>query len=130
MKIIVDTSIVMAVLLNEETRGRIIDITSDAEIIAPQSVHWELGNALSANVKRHRLSADQALHVINKYQQMSIRYVDVYLYDAIQLSNKYNIYAYDAYLLQCAKETSSSLMTLDQRMIELAKEAGITVLEV
>ena len=129
MKFVVDTSIVMAVLLNEETRDTIIEYTSEAGIIAPHSIYWELGNALSANVKRQRITNKQALDVLLQFLKMNIRYVDIDLYQAMMLSNKYQIYAYDAYLLQCAIETSSKLLSLDKKMCELAKDAGITVLE-
>ena len=130
MKFVVDTSIVMAVLLNEATRESIIELTSEAEIIAPHSIYWELGNALSANVKRHRITDKQALDVIVQFLKMNIRYLDIDLYQAMQLSNKYQIYAYDAYILECAIETSLKLLSLDKKMCELARDAGIPVLEV
>ncbi len=40
-----------------------------------------------------------------------------------------NIYAYDAYFLQCAKQLSYPLITLDKRMKKIAYDLNIDVLE-
>ena len=130
MKLVVDTSIVMAVILNEESREKLIEITREAELIAPHSIYWELGNALSANIKRNRITEQQALFAIVQFQKMSIRYIDIDIYHAMELSNRYQIYAYDAYLLECSLSHSVKLLSLDKKMCELAKLAGITVIEV
>jgi predicted nucleic acid-binding protein len=130
MKLVIDTSIVMAVLLNEESREKIIENTREAELIAPHSIYWELGNALSVNIKRNGITEPQALSAIVQFQKMSIRYVDIDIYHAMELSNRYKIYAYDAYLLECSISNSSKLLSLDKKMCELANLAGITVIEV
>lgn len=60
MKLVVDTSVILAVLLNEPHRQKILDITKGAELYAPASLHWEIGNAFSAMFKQNRLTLDQA----------------------------------------------------------------------
>ncbi len=40
------------------------------------------------------------------------------------------MYAYDAYILQCAIEHNLPLISLDQNMIDIAKREGIQVIEV
>ena len=39
----------------------------------------------------------------------------------------FNIYAYDAYYLQCCIENKSSLISLDNRMCDIAGNLGIKV---
>ena len=56
--------------------------------------------------------------------------VDVNLKDAIQLAGKYNIYAYDAYILQCAIENNIPLISLDKSLIDIAKQEGVQTIEV
>ncbi len=45
MDIVVDTSAIMAVIINEAQREILIDLTRGANLLAPASVHWEIGNA-------------------------------------------------------------------------------------
>ena len=42
---------------------------------------------------------------------------------------KFNIYAYDAYFLECANSLRSPLLTLDRGMKRIAEEMGIALLE-
>ena len=55
MKLIVDTSVIIAVLANEPIKEKLIALTKGVELIAPMSVHWEVGNAFSAMLKRKRI---------------------------------------------------------------------------
>jgi predicted nucleic acid-binding protein len=41
-----------------------------------------------------------------------------------------NIYGYDAYLIQCALQTNTALLTLDNGLIDAAGSAGVKCLEV
>jgi predicted nucleic acid-binding protein len=130
MKLIIDTSILIAVLVSEPERDRIVSLTKDADLLAPQSVHWEIGNALSAMIKRQRISLDQALKVIKVYETIPIRSVDTDLHEAISIAGKYGLYAYDAYLIACALHQRCSMMSLDIALIQTARKAGVTVVEV
>ena len=57
-------------------------------------------------------------------------FVDVPLEKALELSHAQNIYAYDAYLIQCAQQTSTSLLTLDNGLKTVAENAGVQMLEI
>ena len=46
-EVVIDTSALIAVLTAEPARERLIARTQGAELLAPGSVHWETGNALS-----------------------------------------------------------------------------------
>jgi predicted nucleic acid-binding protein len=48
---------------------------------------------------------------------------------ALLLAGYYKIYAYDAYFLQCAIETRSPLLTLDNGMKHVARQLDIKLLE-
>ena len=43
MDIVVDTSVIIAVIANEPQRDILIDLTKGADLLAPPSVHWEIG---------------------------------------------------------------------------------------
>ena len=75
MALVVDTSVILAVVLNEPTKAVLIRLTTGADLIAPLSLHWEIGNALSAMLKRKRITeaeAQQALVKIPQDQGMTL----------------------------------------------------------
>ena len=60
MDIAVDTSVLLAVCINEPSKPRLIELSAGHALVAPASLHWEVGNALSAMLKRERLTLQQA----------------------------------------------------------------------
>lgn len=130
MDIIVDTNIFLAVVLDEPEKDRIIEVTADASAIAPEILPYEIGNALSAMVKRRKLSAAEAMDAEQLAARIPVRLVDVDIQASLQIALDHNIYAYDAYFLQCAQAFASPVLTLDRRMRQVADRLGIKVLEV
>ena len=61
MNIVADTNIFLAITLNKPEKERIIELTSETSAIAPEILPYEIGNALSAMIKRKRISYDEAL---------------------------------------------------------------------
>ena len=130
MYLTIDTSALIAVIGNEASKGKIVEITENYSLYAPVSVHWEIGNAFSAMFKRQKIDVEVAKLALNAYQEIPVKFIDVPLEQALELSYSQNIYAYDAYLIQCAQQTSTSLLTLDKGLKTVAKNIGIQVLEV
>jgi len=81
-------------------------------------------------LKRSRITLEQAIEAIEVYQEISLEIVEIDLKEAVRLAGKHNIYAYDAYILRCAIEHNLPLVSLDQNMIEVAKQEDIQVIEV
>ncbi|MFL5803839.1 MAG: type II toxin-antitoxin system VapC family toxin [Roseiflexaceae bacterium] len=130
MPLVVDTSIILAVVLNEPTKAELIRLTTGAELIAPLSLHWEIGNALSAMLKRNRITKAEALQALFEYQKIPIRFLDVSLDEAIDVVAQHLIYAYAAYFIVCARQQSSALLTLDGGLQTAARAAHISLVEV
>jgi predicted nucleic acid-binding protein len=130
MNLVIDTSVIIAVLTSEPERGRLVDLTAGADLIAPTSVHWEVGNALAAMFKRGRIERRQIRQVLKAYERIPIRYVDIPLIDALELAMEYGLYAYDAYVLACAMGQRCRLISLDKGLVRAAGAAGVGVLEV
>jgi predicted nucleic acid-binding protein len=129
MQIIADTNILLAVALDEPERQRIIDLTVGAEVFAPEILPYEIGNALSALVKRRRLTADQAMVALAATRRIPVRLLVVDVAQALRLATDCGIYAYDAYVLHCARALSYPLLSLDARMRQVAAELKIRILE-
>lgn len=130
MDIIVDTSVLIAVITNEPTRPRLIELTADAHLLAPGSVPWEIGNAFSAMLKRQRATLAQVRQAWSAYAQIPLRFLDVDIEHALSVAAQYNVYAYDAYFIVCALQNKSPLLTLDGGLRQAATQAGVTILEV
>ncbi|XHS76648.1 type II toxin-antitoxin system VapC family toxin [Burkholderiaceae bacterium UC74_6] len=130
MDIVIDTSAILAVVCGEPGRERAIELTAGHSLIAPASLYWEIGNALSAMLKRQRITAAQANACVAVYRKIPIKLIDVDLKPALALSARLRAYAYDAYMLVCAQQSSSPLLTLDAALKVHARTLGIEVLEV
>jgi predicted nucleic acid-binding protein len=129
MQIIADTNVLLAVALDEPERQRIIDLTVGAEVFAPEILPYEIDNALSALVKRRRLTGDQAMAALAATRRIPVRLLAVDVAQALQLATDCGIYAYDAYVLHCARALSYPLLSLDARMRQVAAELKIRILE-
>lgn len=129
MEIVLDTSAIIAFIANEPERASIVSLTKGATLIAPASVHWEVGNAFSAMFKRQRLNLDNAIKALTVYRTIPIRFVEVELLQSLQLAAGEKIYSYDAYLLQCSLKYRAALLTLDANLAAIARKLGVRVLE-
>lgn len=130
MDIVLDTSAAIAVLLNEPSKPALIKRTEDAELLAPVSLPIEIGNAFSAMFKRNRLTLEQAERAFSMYRQIPVQLVDVDMDASLDLANELNIYAYDAYMLECAQRYRASLLTLDAGLRAAAERVDVKTLEV
>jgi len=105
-------------------------MTRGAELAAPPSVHWEIGNAFSALFKRKRLTLLQAHHALAVYARIRFEVVDIELAAALDIAHQLNLYAYDAYLIQAAVTINAPLLSLDRQLRQAAAQMNIAVLEV
>ena len=105
-------------------------MTRGADLLAPPSLHWELGNALAAQLRRGRLTLDQAQLLLRSYMRIPIQFVDVSLESALEIAEERGIYAYDAYVIACAEKYRCPLLTLDRGLDGAAVEVGVEVMEV
>ena len=75
-------------------------------------------------------SIELAQQALTAYREIPIKFIDVSLDQALDISHSLNIYAYDVYLIQCALQTSTPLLTLDNGLITAAHKMGVQTLEV
>jgi len=129
MNLVSDTNIFLAVALDEPEKANIIQLTAKANAISPEILPYEVGNALSAMVKRNRLTKEEGLLAFDEIKSIPVRLVPINIQHALKLALEYNIYAYDAYFLQCAKQFSYPLITLDKKMKQVAYDLKIEVVE-
>lgn len=129
MKLAVDTSVIISVITNEKHKAQLIQITKGLDLVAPASLHYEIGDALSAMFKRNRIDLQQAKVALKAYQRIPLRLTDIDLNDAVELAERLDIYAYDAYVIGCAIKHNCSLLTLDDGLAGAARKIGVGVRE-
>jgi len=130
MDIVIDTSVLLAVIVPEPERDRIVKLTSGHTLIGPGVIPWEVGNAFSAMLKRRRLTLDEAQKGLRIFQTIPLRFVKVDIANALSLAHKAGLYAYDGYFLDCAVRQAAPLLTLDRKLQKAARQVGIKLLEV
>ena len=129
MNIVADTNTFLAVVLNEPEKENIIRATANTNAISPEILPYEIGNALTAMVKRKKITQKESLSAFNAIRSIPVRLISVDIQEALKLAFDHNIYAYDAYFLQCAKHLACPLITLDRRMQKVAYDLNIEVVE-
>ncbi|MCC6698989.1 MAG: type II toxin-antitoxin system VapC family toxin [Candidatus Hydrogenedentes bacterium] len=129
MKIVADTSAFLAVVLDEPERDWIINQTAGQELVAPEFLPSELGNALTALFKIGRLASADLTSAWNAAQSIPVELRSIDIEAALELALKLNIYAYDAYFLECAVYSRLPLLTLDRALANNARSLSIPLVE-
>jgi len=129
MDIVIDTSALLAVIVGEPERDRIIAATAGHTLIGPGAIPWEVGNAFSAMIKRRRMTLDAALEGMRAVHSVPIRFLTVDMANALAIAKREGLYAYDAYFLDCALRHTAPLLTLDRGLMRSAKSMGVRLLE-
>lgn len=130
MDVVIDTSALLAVVIAEPERERIVGATAGHSLIGPGSIPWEVGNAFSAMLKKRRVTFDEARKGLAIFETIPMRYVDVDLGHALAIAKKMNLYAYDAYFLDCALRHAAPVLTVDKGLQHAALKLGLRLLEV
>lgn len=130
MNMVVDASVIIAIIANEPGKDKLVALTKGMDLIAPLSIHWEIGNAFSAMLKRSRITLYQALLALRAYSKIPVRFAEIELEESLKIAAELNIYAYDAYLIRCALKYNAPLISLDKSLRRVAQSKGAQVVEV
>ncbi len=129
MKIIADTNTFLTVALEEPEKKKIITLTSGHELIAPDVLPFEIGNALSSLVKRKKLTDEEALLAWKATHAIPVDLRDIDIERSLAIAFDNDIYAYDAYFIECAINLRCPLLTLDRKLQAVARNYGINIME-
>jgi len=80
--------------------------------------------------KQKRLTLAEAERGLSIFKSIPLRYIESDFIMALKLSKQSDMYAYDAYLLDCAIRYKAPLLTLDLRLKASAQKLNIETLEV
>ena len=127
--IVIDTSAILAVLLDETEKQAVVEATMGSVVCAPASLRWEVGNAATAGVKRRRLTTERARQLVTDLEQVTIRELAIDIRRAVDLGLELGIYAYDAYILEAARSSGFPLLALDGPIRRNAKKLGLSLVD-
>jgi predicted nucleic acid-binding protein len=130
MDVVIDTSALVAVIVGGPERSRIVEFTTGNTLIGPGSIPWEIGNAFTAMFKQNRLTLDEAKNGLVIFESIPLRYSQTDFVNALKISKQANMYAYDAYFLDCAIRHKAPLLTLDRKLKTSANNLNVETMEV
>lgn len=126
---VIDTSAILAVLLDEPEKQAVVEATAGSVVCAPASLRWEVGNAATAGAKRRRLTTERARQLVSDFEQVRIRELAIDILRAVDLGLELGIYAYDAYILEAARSSGFPLLALDGPIRRNAEKLGLSLVE-
>ncbi|MFT5143063.1 MAG: putative nucleic acid-binding protein [Thalassolituus oleivorans] len=116
--------------LGEPSRDALLAGAWGEDLIAPASLEWEVGNALSAAHRQGRLTITQVERAAKAYRAIPVRLAGIEMERALQIAVSHGIYAYDGFVIECARRYRAPLLTLDAQQARVAALVGVTVIEV
>jgi predicted nucleic acid-binding protein len=129
MKVLLDASAIMAVILNEPNRSTVITLTKNATLLSPEVISFEIGNALVNLFKKRKITEKELLTTYRNYTSIPIENVKIDIEKALKIACKYQIYAYDAYYLETATRLKLPLITFDGLMKKVGLDLNIKIME-
>jgi predicted nucleic acid-binding protein len=129
VKIVADTNTFLAVVLDEPEKNQIVRVTKGHELVAPEVLPFEIGNALTAMLRKGALLPEEIPGVWDAVQAIPVELRRLDMSAALALAVRFSIYAYDAYFLECALNLRLPLLTLDRGMKRVARELSIQIVE-
>ena len=76
------------------------------------------------------MALEQVHRGLEIFQSIPLRYVQTDLANSLAIANSTNMYAYDAYFLDCASRHAAPLLTLDGPLRRAAQKLDVDLLEV
>ena len=128
MNIIIDASCIIAVLAEEPERVTVLKKTQGTNLFSAACLPYEIGNSLSAMVKKHTADATKAAAAYQEFLKVPVRLIEPDIAKAVRIAAEENHYAYDAHYITCALDTGMPLFTLDNGMIKIARKWGVRCL--
>ena len=129
MKMVADTNTFLAVALDEPEKSQIVRVTTGHDLVAPEVLPFEIGNALTAMLKKGAISPEEVPAAWDAVDAVPVDLRRLDMRAALDLAVRFGIYAYDAYFLECALSLRLSLLTLDRGMKHVARELSIPTVE-
>ena len=126
--IVIDASCILEFLLNQDAKNLVVQKVGTSQLVAPQCLPYEVGNAVSKLIKRKLISIVDGVAVYHEFARIPLRLVEPDISESIVIAGNTDSYAYDSYYISVAKRLNMPLFTLDDKMKENAGSQGVVCL--
>lgn len=117
MTVVVDASVVIAALIDTETRGQwALDLLLNNELVAPHLMPVEVANILRAEERAGTLSPSDARAALRDLLTLPIELSPFVLVADRVWELRNNVTAYDAWFIALAETLHAPMATLDYRL--------------
>jgi predicted nucleic acid-binding protein len=130
MAIVIDASVVLALLLNEQLADTAEAIMNQGGICAPDLLNLEVTNGLVSAVRRKRMTKQDATSLIEAFATLPIAFDEQTTPSPTLLACalEHGLTSYDASYLLLAQRLRSPLASFDAQLCAAAKSINIAVL--
>ena len=136
MPFVLDNSVVMAWCFEDEDTvyaDRVLELLNTETALAPAVWPLEVANALVVSERRERLRTADALRFVELLSGLPITVDGITLAQALRsvldVARMYGLTSYDAAYLELAMRAGLPVATLDERLSDAARKAGIPLVE-
>ncbi len=119
---VVDASALGAFLFGEPEGGAIAERLTEAALVAPALMPFEVANVCLSKTRRHPEDRESLFEAFGLLARMAIDIVEADHADALRLAHRTGLTAYDASYLWLARKLGAELVTLDKRLEAAATE--------
>ncbi len=126
--IVADASVVVKYLFEEADSAAAIRLLEDSQdVVAPELVFAECGNAVWKRARGGMLTGEAALDALELLDELSLQPLPLadLTADALAIALKFNHSIYDCYYVAAAIHTGHTLVTADRILAGIAREVGL-----
>ena len=117
---VVDASALGALVFAEPDAGDVMNELSDAMLIAPSLIHYELASICLKKIHNHPSKTNELILAFQMAGRLAIETVAVNHVEVIELAKRTQLTTYDACYLWLVQKTNATLVTLDRRLKKAA----------
>jgi predicted nucleic acid-binding protein len=124
--LVCDASVLFKLLVDEADSARAKALMASAEVIVPELVYAEIGNAMRAYVRRTGISPGEAeglLEVLDR-APLHVRPIRPYLPRALAIASMINHPVYDCVYLALGESLDVPVVTADSRFLSAVRLAS------
>ncbi|MBI4677448.1 MAG: type II toxin-antitoxin system VapC family toxin [Elusimicrobia bacterium] len=133
---VLDSSLALALGLPDESSGRaerfLDGLPAEEELWVPALWWYEVANAIVAAQRRKRLAEAEASRLMELYRGLPLETDGTWGPEAAwrfrNLAQEHGLSAYDAVYLELAERRGLGLASMDRRLVQSARRAGIKVM--
>lgn len=120
---VVDASALGALVFDEPNAERMVQELSDAALIAPSLLWYELASLCLKKIRNNPGQSVQLLTALGFAGRLSIELATVNHIETVTLAQRTDLTLYDASYLWLAQKTGARLVTLDKQLLKVAKNS-------